>query len=109
MRGGELSAGHARAPDRPAGRRGARDPYRQEGLTRARGGGAPQEESAKPKRKKASKDADTRAAETELHDALGLNVEIKPGRGEKGELRIRYANFDQFEDMRDRLMRRPER
>ena len=68
-----------------------------------------QEESAKPKRKKPSKDADTRAAESELHDALGLKVEIKPGRGEKGELRIRYTNFDQFEDIRRRLMKRGSR
>ncbi len=69
-----------------------------------------QEESAKPKRKKASgKDANTRAAESELHDALGLNVEIKAGRGEKGELRIRYTNYDQFDDIRARLLRRPGR
>ena len=69
-----------------------------------------QEERAKPKRdKKASKDADTRAAESELRDALGLKVEIKPGRGERGELRIRYTSFDQFEDVRKRLLRGPGR
>jgi len=36
-------------------------------------------------------------------------VEIKPGRGERGELRIRYANYDQLEDLRERLMRSPGR
>jgi len=40
---------------------------------------------------------------------LGLRVEIKSGRGERGELRIRYANFDQLEDLRERLMRTPGR
>ena len=61
---------------------------------------------AKPKHKK-SKDADTRAAESELHEALGLDVEIKKGKGEKGELRIRYTTLDQLEDVRHRLLRRP--
>ncbi|ODR97319.1 chromosome partitioning protein ParB [Methyloceanibacter superfactus] len=110
VRGGELSAGHARAligrPDAAA--LAAR--IVKEGLTVRQVEALAQEESAKPKRKKGkTKDADTRAAETELHEALGLNVEIKPGRGEKGELRIRYTNFDQFDDIRARLMRRPGR
>jgi len=108
VRKGELSAGHARAlignPDAAA--IAAR--IVKEGLTVRQVEALAQEESAKPKRKKTTgKDANTRAAEAELHDALGLAVEIKPGRGEKGELRIRYANFDQFEDIRTRLMRRP--
>ncbi len=47
--------------------------------------------SAKPKAKKAQT-ADTRAAESELHEALGLDVEIRKGKGEKGELRIRYTS-----------------
>ena len=64
-----------------------------------------QERIAKPKRAK-SKDADTRAAEAELHQVLGLAVEIKKGKGEKGELRIRYTTLDQLEDLRHRLLRR---
>ncbi len=60
---------------------------------------------AKPKKPKA-KDADTRAAESELSEALGLDVNIKSGRGETGELRIRYTTLDQLEDVRHRLMRR---
>jgi ParB family transcriptional regulator, chromosome partitioning protein len=109
VRRGELSAGHARAligrPDAAA--LAAR--IVKEGLTVRQVEALAQEESAKPKRKKPSKDADTRAAESELHEALGLKVEIKPGRGEKGELRIRYTNFDQFEDIRRRLVRRASR
>jgi hypothetical protein len=58
----------------------------------------------KAKRHK-SKDADTRAAEAELTEALGLGVEIKKGKGEKGELRIRYTTLDQLEDVRRRLCR----
>jgi ParB family chromosome partitioning protein len=110
VRDGALSAGHARAligrPDAAA--LAAR--IVKEGLTVRQVEALAQEESGKPKRRKAhGKDANTRAAENELHEALGLNVEIKPGRGEKGELRIRYANFDQFEDIRTRLMRPPGR
>jgi ParB family chromosome partitioning protein len=110
VRGGQLSAGHARAligrPDAAA--LAAR--IVKEGLTVRQVEALAQEESAKPKKRKArGKDANTRAAENELHEALGLNVEIKPGRGEKGELRIRYTNFDQFEDIRARLVRRPGR
>jgi ParB family chromosome partitioning protein len=110
VRSGALSAGHARAligrPDAAA--IAAR--IVKEGLTVRQVEALAQEESAKPKRRKSGgKDANTRAAETELHEALGLNVEIKPGRGEKGELRIRYTSLDQFEDLRTRLMRRPGR
>ncbi len=106
VRSGELSAGHARPlvgrPDAAAlaariVSRGLN--VRQvEALTQDRG-------PAKAKRQKA-KDADTRAAESELHDALGLEVEIRKGKGEKGELRIRYATLDQLEEIRHRLLRR---
>jgi len=110
VRKGDLSAGHARAligrPDTAA--LAAR--IVKEGLTVRQVEALAQEESDKPKKRKTyGKDANTRAAEKELHEALGLNVEIKPGRGEKGELRIRYTNFDQFEEIRTRLMRRPGR
>jgi ParB family chromosome partitioning protein len=110
VRDGALSAGHARAligrPDAEA--LAAR--IVKEGLTVRQVEALVQEDSTKPSRRKVSqKDADTRAVETELHDALGLKVEIKSGGGEKGELRIRYSNFDQFEDIRQRLMRRPSR
>jgi ParB family chromosome partitioning protein len=109
VRGGDLSAGHARALIGRADAAALAARIVKEGLTVRQVEALAQEESVKPKRRKATKDADTRAAETELHDALGLMVEIKPGRGEKGELRIRYTSFDQFEDIRTRLMRRPSR
>ncbi len=49
------------------------------------------------------KDADTRAFEKELSDALGLKVEIKKGSGESGVLSIKYANFDQLDYIRQRI------
>jgi ParB family chromosome partitioning protein len=107
VRSGDLSAGHARAligrPDAAA--LAAR--IVNEGLTVRQVEALTQERGpAKAKRPK-SKDANTRAAESELHEALGLDVEIRRGKGEKGELRIRYATLDQLEDVRHRLLRRP--
>jgi ParB family chromosome partitioning protein len=108
LRSGELSAGHARAligrPDAAA--LAAR--IVKEGLTVRQVEALTQDRApveSKPKRR-TSKDANTRAAEAELADALGLDVEIKTGRGERGELRIRYINLDQLEEVRHRLLRR---
>jgi ParB family transcriptional regulator, chromosome partitioning protein len=50
------------------------------------------------------KDADTRAAERDMADALGLAVEIAPGKGEAGEIIIRYRSLEQFEAVRKKLM-----
>jgi ParB family chromosome partitioning protein len=50
------------------------------------------------------KDADTRAAEREMADALGLAVEIAPGKGEAGEIIIRYRSLEQLEAVRKKLM-----
>lgn len=110
VREGALSAGHARALIGLPNAAALAARIVKEGLTVRQVEALAQEDSAKPKRRKVSgKDADTRAAETELHDALGLKVEIKSSGGEKGELRIRYTNFDQFDDIRERLIRRPGR
>ncbi|MCB1507051.1 MAG: ParB/RepB/Spo0J family partition protein [Hyphomicrobiaceae bacterium] len=56
-----------------------------------------------PVRKAREKDADTRAFEKELADALGLKVEIKRSSGESGNLVIKYGNYDQLEYIRMRL------
>ena len=50
------------------------------------------------------KDADTRAAEREMADALGLAVEIAPGKGEAGEIIIRYRSLEQLEAVRKKLL-----
>ena len=49
------------------------------------------------------KDADTKAFESDLSNAVGLTVEIKKGAGESGVLTIKYSNFDQLDYIRQRL------
>jgi ParB family chromosome partitioning protein len=105
IRVGQLSAGHAR----PLVGRADADALAARivnlGLSVRQVEALTQERVTKPKRAK-GKDADTRAAEAELHEALGLDVEIKKGKGEKGELRIRYTSLEQLEEVRHRLLRR---
>ena len=55
-----------------------------------------------PRRKSRIVDADTRALEAALEDALGLVVRIEH-RGGKGELRIRYRSLDQLDTVCKRL------
>jgi hypothetical protein len=77
VRSGELSAGHARALIGRSDAEALAGRIVKDGLSVREVEALTQEHPpAKPKHKK-SKDADTRAAESELHDALGLNVEIK--------------------------------
>lgn len=63
-----------------------------------------------PPRRKRDKDADTLAFEKEVSDALGLRVEVKrsAGAGESGKLVIRFANFDQLDYVRARLLGTPQ-
>ncbi|XSG81753.1 MAG: ParB/RepB/Spo0J family partition protein [Methyloligella sp. ZOD6] len=105
---GDLSAGHARAL---IGRQDAEllaARVVKEGLS-VRQTEALVQNSGQTKKSSAQsasmKDPDTRAAEAELKEVLGLKVELRPGKGEKGELRIRYTTLDQLEDLRHRLMR----
>ena len=105
VRDGQLSAGHARPMVGRADAEALAARAVNLGLSVRQVEALTQERPSKPKRAK-SKDADTRAAEAELHQALGLAVEIKKGKGEKGELRIRYTTLDQLEDLRHRLLRR---
>ncbi|HYJ58497.1 MAG TPA: ParB/RepB/Spo0J family partition protein [Methyloceanibacter sp.] len=105
VRSGQLSAGHARPLVGRADAEALAARAVNLGLSVRQVEALTQERAAKPRRQK-SKDTDTRAAEAELHEALGLDVEIKKGKGEKGELRIRYATLEQLEDIRHRLLRR---
>lgn len=102
VRDGAISAGHARAllavdnPEAVARRIIA------EGLTvrdveaLAHEGESVAKESPGSRRPKAEKDANTRALEKTLADALGMMVEIR-NHGEKGEIRIRYESLDQLD------------
>jgi len=108
LRTGELSAGHARALVGRADAAALAMRIVNEGLTVRQIEALVQHRPAKPGKisKPAAKNADTRAAESELKEALGLDVDIRSGRGERGELRIRYTSLDQLEDVRHRLLRR---
>lgn len=52
----------------------------------------------------AQKDPDTRAAEREMSDALGLAVVINPRSGEAGEVVVRYKTLEQFETIHKALL-----
>ena len=52
------------------------------------------------------KDPDTRAAEREMSDALGLSVVINPSSGEAGEIVVRYKTMEQFETIHRALLTR---
>ncbi|ARN81319.1 ParB/RepB/Spo0J family partition protein [Methylocystis bryophila] len=102
---GEISAGHARAllslksPETVAARIVA------EGLTVRDVERIAQQEAAGPSQAKPrakrqdAKDADTRALEKSLSDVLGLSVSLHSLGGESGELRIRYASFEQLDGL----------
>jgi ParB family chromosome partitioning protein len=53
---------------------------------------------------KVAKDADTRALEKQLTDAMGLRVEIKAQGREGGTLLIKYKTLDQLDGITHRLM-----
>jgi ParB family chromosome partitioning protein len=105
VRTGQLSAGHARPLVGRGDAEGLAARVVNLGLSVRQVEALTQERPVKAKRQK-SKDADTRAAESELREALGLDVEIRKGKGEKGELRIRYGTLEQLEEVRHRLLRR---
>ncbi len=69
-------------------------------MGRKSGGGASEPKQA------AQKDPDTRAAEREMSDALGLSVVINPGAGEAGEIVVRYKTLEQFETIHKALLAR---
>jgi ParB family transcriptional regulator, chromosome partitioning protein len=107
---GLLSAGHARAllsvadPDAIAKR------IVEQGMTVrdveriAQKEAAHEQANGKSRPVRREKDADTRALEKDLSDALGLAVSID-GRGERGEVRIRYKDLEQLDALCARLKR----
>lgn len=61
--------------------------------------------TARPKKARVEKDADTRALEKTLSDILGLKVAITH-KGNGGRLEISYRNLEQLDDLCERLRRR---
>lgn len=112
LRDGAVSAGHARAAlgsDNPDGLltlaatnglsvREVEDLARQERET-----GIPA--ARKPAARKPEKDVDTEALEADLTRSLGLSVDIRH-KANGGELRIRYRDLEQLDDVCRRLTRR---
>ena len=107
---GRLTAGHARAllamkdPDAIVekvvdGGLNVRDVER---LAQREQAGPPVRRSRGGSKDGVSKDADTRALEKSLTDALGLRVEVRPA-GDGGEVRIAYRSLDQLDGIAARL------
>ncbi len=53
-----------------------------------------------------AKDVDTKALEMDLQRALGLDVDIRHVNGKGGEVRIKYAQLEQLDEI-CRLLSRP--
>jgi ParB family chromosome partitioning protein len=106
IRGGKLSAGHARAalastdPEGLARRIVAEglSVREAEGLARRSAGRSPRQ--IKPKNW--LKSADTRSLERDISERLGLSVQIEDREG-RGEVRIRYESLEQLDDLLRRL------
>jgi ParB family chromosome partitioning protein len=75
---GAISAGHARA------------------LLALENPAEPSRDGTQSQKPRVEKDADTKALEKTLCDALGMSVDIK-NHGERGELRIRYESLEQLD------------
>lgn len=104
---GKISAGHARALIGQPDPEGIARAIVEQGLNVRQVEALAQERAAKlgknPKsRARIDKDADTRALEKRLSDALGLTVTIA-NRGESGELKVRYRTLEQLDDLVRRL------
>jgi ParB family transcriptional regulator, chromosome partitioning protein len=106
VRSGALSAGHVRPLIGRADAAALAERIVSRGLNVRQVEALTQDRGPAKAKRQRSKDSDTRAAEAELRETLGLDVEIRKGKGEKGELRIRYATLEQLEEIRHRLLRR---
>ncbi len=110
VREGRLTAGHARAlmktsdPSRFAATVIARQlsVRETEALSRADKSGGRGEAKAAGE----EKDVDTKALELDLQRALGLDVDIRHVNGKGGEVRIRYTQLEQLDEI-CRLLSRP--
>ena len=104
IKSGALSAGHGRAllaADDPSGlARLVVDKGLSVRETEMLAQSAPDRGSKRAKTSSAArKDADTRALEKQLSDALGLAVDIRHKANGKGEIRLRYRSLEQLDDL----------
>jgi len=106
---GALSAGHARAVLASADPAGLAKRIVEGGLSVREAEALARGSAKTPKKAGASskitgKDADTRALEHDLSEALGLAVELFDNGG-KGEVRVRYESLEQLDEICRRLTR----
>lgn len=106
---GEITAGHARALLAVDDPEAVAEAIVEKGLTvrdveRLARGEVSEADAAPSRKGKAPKDADTRALEQSLIDALGLDVSISQ-KGAGGEVRIRYASLEQLDALCETLRR----
>ena len=106
VRSGALTAGHARALLTVEDPEGAARRIVEEGLSVREAEAIGSKPGRKPSRRSSGpageKDADTRALEKQLADALGLEVAISHGAG-GGDVRIRYRTLEQLDEVCRRL------
>ena len=106
VREGKLSAGHARAcvtaPDPLAlAKRAVAEQLNVRDIERL-AGEAKDARAGIPRNPPIEKDADTRAMERSLSEALGVPVSIA-GKGETGEVKIAYKSLEQLDEIARRL------
>jgi ParB family chromosome partitioning protein len=107
---GSLSAGHARTLVTADDPKALAKRILEEGLSVRQAellaqGELETQSSSKPtgKSSRPEKSADIRALERQIEDSLGLKVDLKHGDKEKGELKIKYSNLDQLDEICRRL------
>ncbi len=110
VRDGSLSAGHARTLVTADNPQALAKRIVEEGLSVRQAEMLAQEkletkssEGRQGKPKTTEKPADIRALEQTLEDNLGLKIDLRHGNNEKGELRIKYSNLDQLDEVCRRL------
>jgi ParB family chromosome partitioning protein len=109
---GALSAGHARAVVTSSDPLALANKIIKNGLSVRQAEELGQERSAEVKKRAPEtksldlKTADTKALEKQISDVLGLKLDIRHTEMGKGELRIKYQNLDQLEDLCARLEKR---
>ena len=105
---GRLTAGHARAILTAANPEALAQTILDKGLSVRAAEDLAKGRSARPAapgRARPAKDPNTAALEADLEDVLGMAVELVD-RGGAGEVKIRYANLDQLDEIIRRLGRR---
>ncbi|HEY2356099.1 MAG TPA: ParB/RepB/Spo0J family partition protein, partial [Phenylobacterium sp.] len=105
---GRLTAGHARAILSAAFPEALAQTIVEKGLSVRDAEALAKAKTAAPKKasgpRRAAKDTDTAALETDLEDVLGMKVDIVD-RGGAGELKIKYATLEQLDELCRRLTR----